>query len=145
MELERYEIIEDSSKEVFAFISEGEQGSITKAVRYRKMGGGIYNLAFGDWDSRRMRINDKARSNNGDRKKVLATVAMTALDFLEAHPDAIIDIKGSTPARTRLYQMGINLYYYKMKHLFVISGLYNDNWEIFQANKNYDAFQVRRR
>lgn len=135
MELERYEAIADESKEVFAFVSEGGQGSIIKAVRYHKMGGGLFNLAFGDWDSRRMRINDKARSNNGDRSKILATVAMTALDFFEVHPEAVIQIKGSTPARTRLYQMGINLYYNKMKHLFVINGFCDDNWEAFEADK----------
>ena len=41
----------------------------------------IYNLAFGDWDAAKSRINDKAISNNSDREKILTTVAATAIVF----------------------------------------------------------------
>jgi hypothetical protein len=52
-------------------------------------------------------VDDSIRSNNGDRDKVLATVAFTALDFTDEFPEALIVMEGSTSARTRLYQMGI--------------------------------------
>lgn len=45
-------------------------------------------------------------SNNHDTKKVLSTVARAVLDFLEQNPQAIVMARGSTPSRTRLYQMG---------------------------------------
>jgi hypothetical protein len=55
-------------------------------VSYQRMANGLFNLAFGDWDDEGMKINDRTRSNNGDRQKILATVATTVLDFLHYHP-----------------------------------------------------------
>lgn len=61
---------------------------------------------MGDIDTGSGEIDDLSVSNNQDTKKVLATVAKTVVDFIEQHPKAIV-MEGSTPARTRPYQMGI--------------------------------------
>ena len=69
-------------------------------------------------------MEDNTRSNNGDRDKILATVARTLLIFMECHPKAIIFAKGQTPAKTRLYQMGINQNWKEIGRLFFVAGLY---------------------
>lgn len=84
---------------------------INKVVNFTKLvsiGEHIYNLAFGDYDENDCKLEVFVVSNNGYRDKVLNTVALTVLDFFEAHPDSVVIAKGSTPSRTRLYQMGIN-------------------------------------
>lgn len=53
-----------------------------KYVIYYKLEEDLFNLAFGDWNSELQRIDDTKRSNNGDREKILATVAATAIDFV---------------------------------------------------------------
>jgi hypothetical protein len=65
----------------FEFISEGLRGCIIKVVQYTPLHvGNYYNLGFGDRDLQTGLISDRTVSDNGDSKKVLATVAST-LDF----------------------------------------------------------------
>lgn len=97
-------------------------------------------MSFGDWSEKKRKINDLAISNNGDRQKILATVASAVLEFTLFSPDAIIHAKGATPARTRLYQMGIALHFPEIIKLFHIKGLKNGTWETFKSGKNYEAF-----
>jgi uncharacterized protein DUF6934 len=68
---------------------------------------GYFNLGFGDLNKATGKIDDLAVTDNQDRKKVLATVAATLLEFTRQFPDAAVYATGSTPARTRLYQIGI--------------------------------------
>lgn len=103
----------------------------------------VYNLAFGDWDENNHCINDLAASNNGDRDKVLATVASTVVSFMNEHPLAIIHAIGSTPSRTRLYQMGIAKMWDQISLLFEIQGYVNFTWQPFQKGVNFDAFLLR--
>ena len=88
-------------------------------------------------------MNDKVRSNNGDRDKILATVAATVIEFLKHYPSATDFEKGSTPSRTRLYQMGILANWHEINKLFVIEGLIKSEWQPFEKNKNYQAFMAR--
>ena len=104
-----------------------------------------YNLAFGDYDPTTGALNDHVKSNNGDRDKVLATVGATAIDFLHWYPDAIIFAKGSTAARTRTYQMGINRFYDEITQNHSVFGFANGGWEAFEPNKSYEAFRMRRK
>jgi hypothetical protein len=80
-----------------------------------------FHLGFGDYDKGKRKINDLAVSDNNDRDKILATVAMTALEFTDHYDECKIEFKGSTPARTRLYQMGIAKHYGTISKLFDIS------------------------
>jgi hypothetical protein len=110
MNLERYEYSTNETFLDFELESEGPNGKIRKVVRYSPQNAnGItyFNLAFGDLNEETQKIDDLATSNNKDRDKILATVAATVLEFTENFPDVIVYAKGSTPARTRLYQMGI--------------------------------------
>src|SRR5690606_6993864 len=98
----------------------------------------VYNLGFGDWVDETGDVDDLAVSNNNDRKKVLSTEAVLA--FTRKHKNAFIVAKGSTPSRTRLYQMGIAEFYDDIESLFHVSGRIGNQWLTFEKGKNYDAF-----
>ena len=109
---------------------------------YQMIEPGLFNLSFGDWDDGAQWFKDFSRSNNGDRDKVLATVASTVFDFFAFHPNAKIFAKGTTPAKTRLYQMGINVNWKEISKFLEIHGYINGGWEKFKRYKNYDAFII---
>lgn len=143
MNLTLYSVESTNEHKTYEFISDGPNGQIKKFVYYETYGDNIYNLAFGDWSEFEQGINDRVRSNNHDRDKIIATVAATILEFITHYPKAIIFAKGSTPSRTRLYQMGIVANWQEINQRFVIEGFINGVWEPFEKNKNYKAFMCR--
>ncbi|MBC8151473.1 MAG: hypothetical protein H7Z72_01040 [Bacteroidetes bacterium] len=128
------------------FVSVGEQGNIIKVVEYAlTRNPEEYNLAFGDYDPVTGEVDDQVKSGNGDRDKVLATVSATVIDFLEWYPDATIFAKGSSRARTRTYQMGINRFREEISREHNLFGFTDGIWETFEPNKAYEAFRIKRR
>ena len=107
-EQQRYEFKKVPEEYLYDFFSEGPNGKVKKVARYRLIDeqNSIYNLGFGDWDEKNDDINDRVKTNNLDREKVLMTIADTIVDFTANHPKAAIFIQGSTLSRTRLYQNG---------------------------------------
>lgn len=142
MNADKYPVISLENSTRFEFLSEGPKGTIKKVIHYELMTSFVFNLAFGDWNEQEQTILDRVRSNNDDRDKVLATVAFTLFEFMERYPFAVVVAKGATPARTRLYQMGINNNWTEISLLFSIKGLQNGIWANFDPAKNYDAFSV---
>jgi hypothetical protein len=132
MRKECYLLKVDESKKEFSFFSEGPKGLIKKAIEYKNIGNNHYNLGFGDWDEIKNVINDKSRTNNGDRDKVLATVASTVSIFMEYHPGATILAVGETPAKTRLYQIGINKHWAEISAQFFVQGFRKGFWFPFE-------------
>jgi hypothetical protein len=122
----------NASRELFDFFSEGPKGRIKKTIEYENIGNNYYNLGFGDRDEIRNVVNDKARSNNGDRDKVLATVASSVSIFMEYHPGATILAVGEIPSKTRLYQIGINKHWAEISAQFFVEGFRNGFWEPFE-------------
>jgi hypothetical protein len=149
MNIEQYNIEVSEDFLEFNFFSQGPKGAIKKVVRFTKVKAGqftYYNLGFGDWNEKENRIDDFVVSDNKDAEMVLATVAATAIDFSNHFSDAIIYAKGSTPSRTRRYQMGINKYWKEIQPLFEVFGLLeNVGFEAFESGRNYSAFVVRRK
>lgn len=147
MQLERYAFEANEDFMSFNFCSNGPKGIIRKAVHYSDMGysNGIrtYNLCFGDKVDASDLPDDTIISNNGDRDKVLATVAATTLAFMERYGQLAIRAKGSTPARTRLYQMGINANLAEVQKHFDVYGEIHGVFRLFQPGINYTAFAVR--
>lgn len=113
MKYPKYPVVVSDDYYVYSFFSEGSNGKIRKAVFYTQIHTNLFNLGFGDWNEELQDIDDSSRSNNGDRDKVLATVASTALAFTDHYQNALIFIEGSTPARTRLYQWALLIIYWK--------------------------------
>ena len=109
MRYERYNPEVSPDILTFEFTSVGPKGKVSKVVIYSKLPiRNLYNLGFGDRDVETGAINDLVVTDNKDSKKVLATVAFTAYAFINKYPKALIILRGSTKARTRLYQMGIS-------------------------------------
>jgi len=144
MKYPRYPV-EMSDDYTYDFFSEGHRGRIKKGVSYLEIGKNLFNLGFGDWNKELQELDDSSRSNNGDRDKVLATVAYTALDFTNKFPDARILAEGSTSSRTRLYQMGIADNLLEINRSFEVEGLLNGLWEPFQRGRNYESFLIKRK
>jgi hypothetical protein len=132
MKKECYLLDADETKENFSFLSEGPKGQIKKAIKFQRIKQNFFNLCFGDWDEENGMINSKTRTNNGDREKILATVADSVITFMENHPDALILAKGETAARTRLYQMGINKHLVEITALYIVKGFKKGRWHSFE-------------
>ena len=143
MQLPRYNALANTTHTTYEFLSSGKKGIIKKVVQYTEIAPGVFNLGFGDWDEIEQVVKDHLRTNNGDREKVLATVAGTVIDFMLYHSHVILFAQGETPAKTRLYQMGINSNWHEISQLFDIIGFANNNWETFKQGKNYEAFALK--
>ena len=144
MNLDRYPYRVRESFLIFEFESEGPKGVIKKIARFTQMGKNLYNFGFGDLDDDAGTISDKVVSNNGDGNKILVTVAVIICDFANEYRDATIFIKGSTPARTRWYQMNINAFRKEIGLIMNVLGYRNNKWEPFQKGFNYEAFMGNR-
>ena len=146
MRLPKYRLKAEKSLMVFEFLSQGPKGKIPKLVKFSETNlKDLYNLAFGDKDSKTGEINDRVISNNNDSDMVLATVVSTVYAFTDKYPDAWVFATGSTKARTRLYRMGITKYILEIKKDFQVFGLRDDEWEKFEKEVEYEAFLVKRK
>ena len=148
MFLERYEYFQGASSNQFYFWSDGPKGRILKVVSYRFLikadGFHYFNVGFGDLDQKSRKINDLSVSDNKDHEKILATVAATALKFTSHIQKCRLIVKGSTPARIRLYQMKIVAYYDHISELFDIQGETETGFERFSKDKKYLGFRFER-
>jgi hypothetical protein len=145
MKYPKYPVVASHDHLMYLFWSEGPQGKIAKGIIYSKLKSNLYNLGFGDWNENLQQLDDSTRSNNGDREKVLATVASTTLDFTDKFPDAQIFIEGSTSARTRIYQMGIASNVLEINETFEVKGFRENDWHLFRTGDNYEAFLIKRK
>jgi hypothetical protein len=147
MNLDHYPYSPSQNFKNYYFYSEGSNGRIKKTVIYSVLWDDplVYNLAFGDEDSKTGTISDTAKSNNQDRHKVLATVASTVIDFINTYGNFPIYAQGSTPSRTRLYQLSIANLLDEINMEFTVMGFRNNHWELFQRNVNYEAFLVEKK
>lgn len=148
MNLDHYDLNPRAGNFYYEFYSEGPKGRIRKLIQFHLVQDSpdvVYNLGFGDWVDEMGDVDDLAISNNNDRKKVLSTVAQAVLIFTRKHKNAFIVAKGSTPSRTRLYQMGIAEFYDDIEPLFYVSGRIGNQWLPFEKGKNYDAFLIKRK
>lgn len=146
MHLPHYELTIGKSKSIFEFISQGPKGDIPKIIVFSKISdNGLYNLAFGDIDSKTGNVNDRVVSNNGHSEKVLATVVQALYIFFNSYPTCIVVAKGSTKSRTRLYRMGISKFRGQVHNVLFIMGRETEvsDWEEFQLNKEYISFAVQ--
>ncbi|MCF0053518.1 hypothetical protein LXM25_25830 [Dyadobacter sp. LJ53] len=136
------------------FVSEGRRGRFEVRILFTRdfsePDHKLYNLGFGVWNPLTREIDDSIEVRNGDMDRILATVGVTALNFLELNPDSFIYAEGSTAARTRKYQMGIAAYLADIPDIFRIKGLLIETkngqlnppptWEPFRVGVNYRAF-----
>lgn len=148
MNKERYNFIVEHSSMRFTFQSVGVKGSVKKVVEYTLIEINelmLYNLGFGDLNDVTGQLDDLSISNNGDRDKVLATVAATVLEFTNYVPKALVYARGSTTSRTRLYQMALMANPEDISKILEVYGLVKGAWFPFEKCVNYEAFMVLRK
>jgi hypothetical protein len=130
---------------VFDFVSNGKKGALQKRVAFTETEWNkVYNLAFGDVDEEG-EINDYIVSDNGDRDKILATVAYIVEAYTKRFPDRWIIFRGSTTERTRLYRMAVGLYLEELSTKFEIYAFVNENVVPFVKNLKINAFLINRK
>jgi hypothetical protein len=103
-----FKIRSTADYKTFIFVSEGRHGNLIKIVSFDKVAGldNTFNLALGTMlpDGE---IDFLTITNNGDRNKILVTVAEIVRKFIEKNPDKNVYITGSDSRRTLLYQRAI--------------------------------------
>lgn len=148
MTIAHYDYLVSENFLSYEFFSEGPKGRIRKAIVFKLInlkGNFFFNLAFGDMDDLG-NLSDLVVSNNQDAEKVLATVAHAVIKFTNIHPHALVYAEGSTPSRTRRYQMGINKFWKEIEPDFKVLGLSKEGqFEPFRPGMNYMGFAVRRK
>lgn len=142
MDRPHYNFKYSRSNRQFYFISKGKKGKIKKVVQFRLIHDRVFNLGFSDWSEETQDFDDKAVSENGDMQLVLATVIKIMCLFLSENEGMTVFLTGSTPARTRLYQIIINTNLNIIKDDFEISGFREGHWCQFEKNVNYESFTV---
>jgi hypothetical protein len=146
MLIDKYSLRKTEEEYRYEFYSKGPKGNIKKGIRFYSDNLKpipIFNLSFGDLDEYTGEIDDKIVTNNLDREKVLATVAAAVLDFIDDRPGRWVYATGSTKARTRLYQMAINLVYDDIKDKFDIWGELNGDFHKFEKGKNFGGLLLK--
>jgi hypothetical protein len=129
---------------VFDFVSSGKNGIIPKRVAFSKTEwNSVYNLAFGNVDGDG-EIDDYSVSANGDRNRILATVAKIVEDYTKKYPDRWIIFRGSTDERTRLYRMAVGLHFKELSAKFEIYAYDGENVIPFAKDMKINAFLVKR-
>jgi len=150
MNEERYhELRYNADYSIFVFASIGRHGDLLKIVSFDEIDklNNTYNLALGtllpggnvDYDS---------VTNNGDRNKILSTVARIISMFIEQHPGRSVYITGSDERRTMLYQRAINYGYDELIGIFNIYGrlsLEQEEYEPLDKSKKYSGFLIERK
>ncbi len=147
MSFERYSVASSEDGLSFEFYSDGPNGLIKKIIYFRKLEADfeVYNLGFGDYNKATRKIDDLSVSNNRDRDKILATVAISVDYFFAKNPKAKVAFRGSTPARTRLYIMRISNYLDLLNQNVIIEGLTQDGWELFRKDRPYKALLITKK
>ncbi|MGG7665839.1 DUF6934 family protein [Dyadobacter sp. BHUBP1] len=147
MQLNTYPLLKNEDLKSYYFWSTGPNGTIKKVIVFQLVDPeqALYNLAFGDLFEGAEILNDLVITNNGDTRVVLATVGKAVVEFLEDFPNATIVAVGSTPVRTRLYQINISRFINEILQEFVVEGYFDGSWELFEGNTNYDAFMLKKK
>lgn len=145
----KYEIYSDlkasSDLSIFDFNSVGKHGIIPKRIIFAATElDNVYNLAFGDIDENG-EIDDYRTTNNGDRNKILATIAEVIKVYTQKYPGRIIFFRGSTIERTRLYRMAVSLNLDELSVEFDIYGVVGDKIMPFKQNMDITAFLIKRK
>lgn len=136
-----YDNLPDSSDRIFYF-SGSRDNAIDKVLLFKCLDdSGIYEIVLGNLRTDGS-IDVDGTGDHADAATVLSTVAKIIAFFLSDHPEAEIFIVGTTPARTRLYQMAIVRELDDLGQYFDICGYTGGDEEIFQSGRTYQSFTI---
>lgn len=133
-----YELHATSNRLQFEFISEGVKGFILKRIEYTCIESlDFWNLGFGDYNPNTQQIDDQTISDNGDGRKVLATVVFSLQEFMTMHPYATVFFTGSTDQRTKVYGWAISKYWLDISADFRVDGI-TETGQTMPFSSEYD-------
>lgn len=150
MDLPVYPVTRIENKLIFYFQSRNPLGEnpILKFVTYtpyNRDGETYYNLGFADYDPNSKEVSDTAVSNNGDMRKILATVVSTLKTFFKEKPHETVHIDGSDRVRRAYYHKLIVDYWNRIEELYVVKGRTLGKIERFQKGKIYEFILISQR
>ena len=143
MDLQSYEPHLTRDHLCYTFHSKGPRGEIQKVVKFRLAQTQpmvVYNVAFGDANKSEIGFDVDVTSDNGDRDKVLRTVANIIILFCRRHPQVYVVAKGSSASRNRLYQIMISTRLAEIEDHCEIFGILESDTVVFRKNINYEGF-----
>ena len=145
----KYEIYSDivvsEDFSVFDFISRDKHGDILKRVAFSKTSEyKVYTLALGDVDEDN-KMDIYTVTDNGDRNKVLATVAAIIEAYTQKFPDRWILFEGSTKERNRLYRMAIGINLGDLSMLYDIWAVQGNQQVPFSKSLPASSFLIKRK
>lgn len=128
---------------IFDFYSDGPNGKFLKRAEFMRTDSDkVYSLVFGDVMPNGD-IDDSVISNNGDRNKILATLAYIIELYLNQYPDRWVYFIGNTLSRTRLYRMAISTNYIELSMKFSIYTHIDNVILPFQKNTPLSGLFIR--
>jgi hypothetical protein len=156
MKQQPYEISATEDLNTYVFMSSGRRGDVFKVVQFTHLrveaSPERYNLALGDWVNDR--VDPENVTNNGDIGKVMATIGAIVLYYTSHFSSREIFVSGSTPERSRLYQMLVSNNLEEIEHDFDVYGIryvkdgsdeLEPHAQRFKKNETYGAILVIRK
>lgn len=146
MNYEKYEQVSTNDDlSIFDFISTGKKGNIHKRITFTPTyAPNVFNLAFGDRDHVNGTISDSIVSNNGDRNKILATVAHAVYTHTSMYNSRWIFFRGRDDQRNRLYRIAISKTIDELQLHFDIYALIEGKPYPFNSSLPATAFLIKR-
>ncbi|AYB32585.1 DUF6934 family protein [Chryseolinea soli] len=93
----------------YSFLSLGHRGPILKVITFDPIEAEphqVFNLSLADTVNATKQIRDDVISDNGDKNKIIETVAESINIFSGHYFKAYILIRGNSSSRNRMYQNG---------------------------------------
>ncbi len=145
MKKEAYEYKKIEDLTLYEFFSIGPKGRIQQMIQLGMVQKVplIFNLELGPILSDN-KIDTLSVTNNKDTKKILQSVTESILEFLNGRQEALVLIQGSTPARTRLFQMWIRGIHDQYREDISIEGWFRNRWYEFQKDMQFEAFLIKK-
>lgn len=122
--------------------------SVNKKIRKsvfltRSMNANLFNLALMD-ETTDGQLSDAVESRNGDVREILATVYQIVDHFLLRNPEIVVGFYGNDHRRHRLYRMAIAQTLSEISGKFEIYGNMDGNIVLFEPDKEYNAYYIKR-
>lgn len=127
---------------VFTFVSTGDKGEIEKLVRFDRVNEGVFNLGFGDRIPNTLDFDENVRSDNGDVRKIFATIVAAIDRFFEAHADCFVFIIGSDELRMKLYIWLVKNNRHLFQSRFLFWGGLDNMFEPFEEHWHYQFLMI---
>ncbi|SHG56819.1 hypothetical protein SAMN04488109_0865 [Chryseolinea serpens] len=145
MDLPYYSLRSARSRLWCTFYSEGPRGRILKAIRFVMVQASpaVFNVTLGDVKIEFGEVDTLVVSNNGDRDKILRTVAESIILFCRRYPQAYVLVSGNSPVRNRLYRMIISNRINEIRQYCEIYGMIGLRGYPFRESQNYNGFLVK--